>query len=390
MLGDRLTSGERIRAAFAHREGDRVPVFEQSVASDVASEILGREAFTGTTYLHYQEAVAWMRGEAAHQEFEQRLERDVIELSLELGFDMLHPPWRLPTRPTAQTDEYDFLYGDPQGDHVVRRFDPDARTFQVVESVRRDAPEDPDDLEPLVAEAERQAEQYEIPDPRAAYPWHARMLERFGDTHEVTGGVGIAISQEPVWLMACALRPDLVERQLEAQLKSACVQLEAQAQLGLKVIWGGGDLAGKNGPFYSPGTFRELLLPRVKRLMEKCHQLGQIYVFRTDGNLWPIERDFFLDSGIDGYGEIDYDAGMDLDTLKERYGERITFWGNVPCGSILHHGTVQQVEEFTRHIIDVAAAGGGLIVGSSNSIIPGTPARNVLAMVETAREYGRY
>ncbi len=57
-----MTHKERIRAAFEHREGDRVPIFEQSVASDVASEILGREAFTGTTYLHYQEAVAWMRG----------------------------------------------------------------------------------------------------------------------------------------------------------------------------------------------------------------------------------------------------------------------------------------------------------------------------------------
>ena len=81
---------------------------------------------------------------------------------------------------------------------------------------------------------------------------------------------------------------------------------------------------------------------------------------------------------------------MDLDRLKARHGDRITFWGNVPCGSILHRGSVQQVVDFTKHIIDVAAPGGGLIVGSSNSIVPGTPARNVVAMFETAREYGRY
>jgi len=151
-----VTGRERIRAAFAHRESDRVPVFEQSVASDVASEILSREAFTGTTYLHYQEAVAWMQGEQAHQEFEERLQRDVIDLSLALGFDMLHPPWRLT-------------------------------------QLSRGAPQSPDELEPLVAQSEQHAEEYAIPDPAAAYPWQAKMLEEFGQSHEVTGGCGLGI-----------------------------------------------------------------------------------------------------------------------------------------------------------------------------------------------------
>ena len=385
-----VTGRDRIRAAFSHRESDRVPVFEQSVASDVASEILGRQAFTGTTYLHYQETVAWMQGEQAHQEFQERLERDVMDMSLALGFDMLHPPWRLTQRPTAQVGEYDFLYGDADGDHVIRRFDPTAKTFQVASRTWQNAPQSPDDLEPTVAQSEEYAEEFTVPDPAAAYPWQAEMLRDFGETHEVTGGCGLGIPLDPVWLMACVLRRDLVARYLDAQLRVTCTHLQAQAQLGLKVIWGGGDLAGKNGPIYGPRPFRELLLPRVKRLCEKCHQLGQVYVFRTDGNLWPIEREFFVESGTDGYGEIDYDAGMDLDRLKARHGDRITFWGNVPCGSILHRGSVQQVVDFTKHIIDVAAPGGGLIVGSSNSIVPGTPARNVVAMFETAREYGRY
>jgi uroporphyrinogen decarboxylase len=136
-------------------------------------------------------------------------------------------------------------------------------------------------------------------------------------------------------------------------------------------------------------VFRELLLPRVRKLCAKCHELGQVYVYRTDGDLRPIEQEFFVASGTDGYGEIDYEAGMDLDRLKPRHGDRITFWGNVPCGTILHHGTEAEVTEFTKHIIDVAAPGGGFILGSSNSVMPGTPARNVMAMVETALTYGR-
>jgi len=385
-----VTGKERIRAAFEHREGDRVPLFEQSVASDVACEILGREAFTGTTYLHYQEAVAWMQGEAAHQEFVQRLKQDVVDLARALSFDMLHPPWR-GSRPTAQLDEHNFLYGDPDGEHTIMRFDPNAKTFHVAERhYSTGPPQEPQDLEPLVEQAEQWAVELRIDDPREAYPWHAEMLDRYGGEFEVTGGVGLGVPLEPVWLMACVERPDLVERYLDAHLAAAFKQLEAQAKLGLWVIWGGGDLAGKGGPIYGARVFRTIVLPRVKKLCARCHELGLLYVYRTDGNLWPIEREFFVESGIDGYGEIDYEAGMDLDRLKARHGERITFWGNVPCGTILHHGTEAEVADFTRHVIEVAAPGGGLIIGSSNAIIPGTPARNVLAMVETALMHGRY
>ena len=387
---ERGSPKERIRAAFAHTEGDRVPLFEQSFASDVASEILGRQAFTGTTYLHYQEACAWTKGEEAHREFEQQVYRDVVDLALALNFDMLHPPWRLSERPARQVDEYTFLYGDPEGDYTVYRFDPVSKTFAVAKTVTRTKIEDPDDLEPLVEEAERRASEYEIEDPEQEFPWQARMLREYGDKFEVTGGVGLLIPPEPVWLMACALRPDLVARKLDADLSIACKSLEAQARLGLKVIWGGGDLADKNGPIYGPKVFQELLLPRLKALTDKCHELGLVYVFRTDGNLWPIEHEFFEESGIDGYGEIDYEAGMDLALLKPKYGKRITFWGNVPCGTILINGSKQEVTEFTKRLIDVAAPGGGFILGSSNSIMPGTPARNVMAMIETALTYGCY
>jgi len=386
-----MSGKERIRAAFEHREADRVPIFEQGVASDVASEILGREAFTGATYLHYQEALAWMQGEAAHQEFEQRLKQDMLDVARALHFDMLSPPWRNSERPAAQLDEFNFLYGDPNGDYTVQRFDPDAKTFSAAERhYRTPAPETPDELEPAVEAAEQSAAQLHMEDPRAAYPWHAEMLGQCGNEFEIAGGVGLGIPLDPVWLMACQERPDLVGRWLDARLACVEKELEAQAALGLWVIWGGGDFAGKGGPIYSPRVFREIMLPRVQKLCQRCHQLGQVYVYRTDGNIWPIAHEFFVESGIDGYGEIDYAAGMDLDRLKARYGDRITFWGNVPCGTILHHGTQEQVVEFTRHVIEVAAPGGGLIVGSSNVIVPGTPARNVLAMVQTVLDCGRY
>lgn len=41
-----MTSKERIMTTFSHQEPDQVPIFEQGIASNVASKILGRYAYT--------------------------------------------------------------------------------------------------------------------------------------------------------------------------------------------------------------------------------------------------------------------------------------------------------------------------------------------------------
>ncbi len=381
---------QRIRAAFDHRQTDRVPCFEQSIASDVASEIFGREAFTGTTYVHYQEARAWMDGEDAHEEFVERLYDDVAAITAELGLDMIHQPWRMPVRPSAQPDEYTFVYGDPDGDGAVYRFDPEAKTFGCVKARKRaeEALGDPDALEPAVEALEAQTARATVPDLAETDPWTLRLIRDFGARWEVQCGVGVGIPLDEVWLMACVLRPDLVERYLAAQLAGSLKRLEAYAALGVYVVWGGGDLADKNGPVYGPNVFKDLVLPVVRRLTDRCHELGMVYVYRTDGVLWPVEQAFFVDSGTDGYGEIDHQAGMTIERLKPRHGDRLTFWGDVPCGTLLRRGTEAEVVEYTKRLVDLACPGGGFILGSSNSIMPGTPARNVVAMYETAHTYG--
>ena len=72
-----MNSKERVRIAFSHHEPDRVPVSELYINSPVASQILGRTAYTGSvSYTHlgqplYTEAYeavykmdAILRGEA--------------------------------------------------------------------------------------------------------------------------------------------------------------------------------------------------------------------------------------------------------------------------------------------------------------------------------------
>jgi len=382
-----MTGKERILCAFQHKEGDRVPIYEQAFASSVASEILGQKVFTGSTSLFYEESKAWLRGEEVHKEFEEKMWEDLITITKYFEFDAVSMPWRMRDKPTKQLDEYSFLYGDQnKGEWYIRRFDPlYSRTFGVVDSWEKNL--QPEDIPRVVERMEKNYVNHR-PLTEEDFPETKKLLDFFGDKLAVLGSAGMAIPYTSAWLEAILLYPEAIERYLDIQLAQLLESIKIQAKMGVKIFWGGGDMASKNGPFYSPQVFQKFMLPRWQKVAQLCNELNVYYLFRSDGNLWPVAEDLFRKSGLHGYGEIEGDAGMDLGKLKREYGH-LTFYGNLSC-HLLRQGTVKEVIQETKNCIDKAAKGGGYIFGTSNSILHGTPPENVIAMYETAKEYGKY
>jgi len=190
------------------------------------------------------------------------------------------------------------------------------------------------------------------------------------------------------WLEAMLLDPEAIEKYLDIQLARALESLKVQAKMGVRIFWGGADMASKSGPVYSPHLFHKFMLPRLQKVSELYNKLGVYHIFKSDGNLWPVAGDLFVKSGIHGCIEIEGDAGMDLGRLKKEYGH-LTLWGNLST-HLLRVGTVEEVIKETKNCIDKAAEGGGYVFSISNAILHGTPPENVLAMYKTAKEYGKY
>jgi hypothetical protein len=78
----------------------------------------------------------------------------------------------------------------------------------------------------------------------------------------------------------------------------------------------------------------------------------------------------------------------DMARAKETIGQVACIQGNVPL-SLLHAGTVEQVVEYTKNVIDVAGKGGGYIMDMGAVADDGKP-ENLRAMIETAKQYGVY
>jgi len=378
---------ERVRAVFDRKPTDRVPVHHIGFCSQVASMVLGREAYVGGGIQQWREACALWQGEDAHREYLERSRRDAFELAVALGHDLVRMQyWRMPVRPARRLSEYEFLYGDPDGEWRLYRFDPDTELYQAVDQNPADARKDMAWLEAHVA-----AEEQALEDWRPTAETFADVKELIEMCHpgyavRVDGG-GLGIPYDPpVWLEAAILRPDLVARHLDVQAERFERSAPWLAAVGAEYIFGGSDFASNAGPFYSPGVFHELMLPRLERISAACHRHGLRYLFASDGNLWPVADDLFGRGGVDGYFEIDRRAGMDLCRLRERYPD-LTLIGNISSHTV-HSGTKEQVIAEVEDCLAEAHRSGGIIVGVSNYLLPGTPPENLEAMLTTI-ERGR-
>ena len=375
-----LTGRSRCLAAIAGEKPDRLPNYTPTVACETASRMLGRPVHTGTGSLWRAEAEALLRGDHAFADFEAAVDEDLLALARLMKTDAIRYGWRMSRKPTKKLDENTFLYGDPDGIWEMWTYDPASGNYGMIETNAAPAePEDwPEKARRAAASLERDVENVRC----NAGRWEEAMQKRVGDEFLVLGtGGSFSVGVTEAALMACLLEPGAMADLLDCQLEIAKAAADAAAERGIAAILGGGDMADNGGTMYSPELFRELMLPRLRAFCRYCRGRGVHYIWRSDGKLWDIADDLFLDAGIPGYGEVDFLATMTAADLRRRYPE-IVLWANV-SGDILCRGSVEKVR---RHVEEVLRGGGATrhFFGCSNTILAGTPLENIQAFLETA------
>jgi len=388
-----MNSKERVRIAFEHKEPDRVPVTELYINGPVASDVLGREAWVGWGGYVRAEVYTRMLLEGRADEFHHKEVRDLVDLYRQLELDTLmieRPPLKRPLVPTV-LEENVWKYEDPESGHWhIVRYCPDTDMYHELDS---------NIAQGGMAAFEEYVKLLES-DPVDLDKWS---FDQADYTMATCGAdkfvmAVVEIDFPPmsfagwgrVFLEAIIDRPDLVERYLDYRVRKGLEFIEKYAAMGVDAVFDGEDLAGTQGPLFSPACYRKFYMPRFRRLIEACHKHGMLYVRHTDGNIMSFADDFLVETGIDAYHSIDPGAGMDIGLIKRRYGDRVTLWGNVDCGPTMTYGSPEDVVRATREVIRIASPGGGHVLTTSNTIHSNIPTANYLAMLEAAREFGRY
>jgi len=406
-----MTGKERVGLALNHQEADRVPIWELGFHNAVARRIMGRDILLPTGGGNTMRAVlkANAQGRAARQAIIARIVNDTMEFYAHMGFDLVR------MRPTDFLTPFAFGSGNWSPNALLEveikeigpdtwRLDHEAGFWSIHKyngqfETLADADDsikqsDIEELRRYVEMLEQQPIDLSLPPLQDALDGIRQTVEHplakdifvlgWGDVCYPGSTAHVA-----VFLMAMALEPELVKRYMEVTTAGVVQLVAAQAELGVDGITGGNDWGFKTGPMFSVQYLRDFIAPYLKRVVDEAHRHGLPYIKHTDGDVRTHLPVLIEEVGIDGFHSIEPDANMDIFDLKQRYGDQITLLGNLDC-NLLVHGSPPEIEAQVARLMREIAPGGGYIFSTSNSVLMDVPQRNLDAMLNAARRYGRY
>lgn len=139
-------------------------------------------------------------------------------------------------------------------------------------------------------------------------------------------------------------------------------------------------------PFLNPTQWNEYYWPSLKAVIEGLWSLGKRTIFYAEGDWTPyLEQIAQLpDRSIVFHCDL-----TDIAKAKKVLGGRFCLSGNVP-NTILSYGTVEEVSEYVKRLIDDYAGDGGFIIDAAGVIQGDAKEENIRALIDTTRKYGVY
>jgi uroporphyrinogen decarboxylase len=381
MTSATMTPRQRVQIALAHKEPDTVPLALGGGPYGLVDDLYLRLV----KHLDLGEPVRPFRTGHSISYMDDRL-------LARLGTDLRYCwPGLLPNSPVTRGEDEDTFY-DSYG-QVWKRALP---YYYTGEGILKEA-SSIDDIERLVRWPD-------LADPR----WTQGVRERAQILHEETDYfvvMRMVASHGPfqtacdlrgteAFLVDMALNPDFahtlldkVTTAIEGLLKLA---LRAGGKYFNMIELPGDDYAGNTNLLISPAMFRRFIKPCIERLIKviKEHNPHINIMFHSDGAITKLLPDL-ISMGVDVIHPLEPLAATDIPAIKGQFGKQVSFLGGIDISHAMP-GTREDVIAETKLRISQLASGGGYILAPSNHLQADVPTENVITLLETAREFGRY
>lgn len=164
------------------------------------------------------------------------------------------------------------------------------------------------------------------------------------------------------------------------------------AELGVDGIWFGDDFGAQNGMMISPRMWRKIFKPRYQELFQEFRAANPdlLIMYHSDGAVSPILEDL-IEIGLDVFNPVQPNVpGHDPQELKDKFGDRISFWGAIDQQQLLPNGMPEQIEADVAEKIRVLGAGGGFMIAPAHIIQSDVSMENVETFIAAARKHGVY
>ena len=224
----------------------------------------------------------------------------------------------------------------------------------------------------------------------AIKPWYEFSEERFGARWEMVAREHLAAGRvvtvnipggfdEPRQLMGeealCLAfydQPEMVHDMLDTIGETALRVLDrVSSAIQVDLLSVHEDMAGKSGPLIGPRLVAEYIRPYYGRVWDMLAERGaRLFDQDSDGNMSAVIP-AFLDAGVNCMHPMEPAAGMDIVQIRERFGNRLAFYGGIDK-HVLRRSKESIFAELEYKIPPMVRSG-GCVLALDHRIPNGTP-----------------
>ena len=181
----------------------------------------------------------------------------------------------------------------------------------------------------------------------------------------------------------------LTRRRTGIQLEILRRSFEA-ARGGVDFLWMGEDLGTQIAPLIGLELYRAQIRPIHQQFVDLARQFDvPVMIHSCGSSSWAF--DDFIEMGIGVVDTLQPEArDMAPEHLKKTFGERLAFHGCISTAGPVARGTVEETIAYCRNILEIMMPGGGYCFAPTHQLQDNSPTANVVAMYETAARHGVY
>ena len=352
-----MTSKERIRAALAHKDTDRVPTTMSCVE---------------TAWRNLQKYL----GVETNEEVMQHFEIDTRSMDI--------PPYIGPDIPSFVNERGETVHTHPFGYQYINKWNGIEYNSQII-STPYSVMKTMEDIEQFEGwlnpdhfdynAMTKFVKQHEDKAIRIGWPGPYQVYTLLYNTEDFY----VNMYEEPEMIKAmldkyCRLCYEIYERMYEA------------ANNKVDFICCCDDYGTQISTLFSPSMWNEFFAENTKMFVEQAHRHGAYYMQHSCGAIRGIIPNLVA-CGIDALEPIQKVVGMEVDSLKAEFGKQICFQGGIDTQHILPLGTPEEVYAETTRVIKALYKNGGYILCGSQAFEGDVPPENICALYEAAKQF---
>jgi uroporphyrinogen decarboxylase len=169
----------------------------------------------------------------------------------------------------------------------------------------------------------------------------------------------------------------LLDRILEFNLQV----IENACACDIDAMMFGDDWGQQRGLIMGARLWREFIKPRIAQMYARVREKGKYVFIHSCGKVDELFPEL-IECGLHCFNPFQPEV-MDVFEMKRRYGRDLSFYGGISTQRTLPYGTVPQVKDEVRRLLEAVGENGGYIASPAHAIPADAKPENIAAMIET-------